>query len=281
MRLYDAHNHLQDDRFGGQPGALLAACAGIGLAKMVVNGAGEADWPAVLDLARHHPQVLPSFGCHPWHLRERTPDWRENLVRCLDAVPSALGEIGLDRWKEGLDLPLQEEMFVSQLRLSAERELPASIHCLQAWGTLFDILRHEPRPRCGFLLHSYGGPLEMVGPLANLGAYFSFPGFFANDRKERQRETFRHVPPDRLLLETDAPDQPLPPPLVTHPLTDASGQSLNHPANIGAVYRFAAEFFGESLESLAGRIEENFLRLFGTVIRRTHSGQPDVPPASR
>ena len=281
MHLYDAHNHLQDERFAPNHAALVATAAQHGVAKMVVNGACEADWPAVLDLARRHSQVLPSFGYHPWHLRERTPDWRANLARYLDSAPSALGEIGLDRWKQGLDLPLQQEMFVSQLCLSAERDLPASIHCLQAWGMLFDILRQQPRPRCGFLLHSYGGPAEMVAPLAKLGAYFSFPGFYANDRKERQRETFRHVPPDRLLLETDAPDQPLPPPLVTHPLVDAHGHSLNHPANIGAVYRFVAAFFGESMDSLAARVEENFLRLFGAVIPRTSSGHADVSPASR
>lgn len=266
MRLYDAHNHLQDDRLGSERDALVAACVREGVAKMVVNGACEADWPEVLALAVRHPQVVPSFGYHPWYVAERTPDWRANLVKFLDATPSAVGEIGLDRWKEGLDMPTQEEVFVWQLRLAAERGLPVSIHCLQAWGMLFDILRKEPRPRCGFLLHSYGGPQEMIAPLAKLGAYFSFPGYYAQDRKARQRETFRHVPPDRLLIETDAPDQSLPAELVAHPLTDAAGRTVNHPANLGAVYRFLAQFLNEPLEKLAARVEENFLRLFGKVL---------------
>ena len=116
------------------------------------------------------------------------------------------------------------------------------------------------------MLHSFGGPQEMIAPLAELGAYFSLPGYFANQRKGRQREAFRHVPPDRLLLETDAPDQPLPPERVQYPLTDAStGEPLNHPANLGAVYRFAAELFGEPIEPLADRVEENFQRLFGSL----------------
>lgn len=267
MRLYDAHNHLQAPRIGAQSSGLMAACAQAGVVKMVVNGTCEADWPSVLDLARKHPQVVPSFGCHPWHIHQRTPGWRENLAKFLDAVPSAIGEIGLDRWKEGLDLPSQEEVFVWQLRLAAERDLPVSLHCLHAWGMLFDLLRKTPRPRCGFLLHSYGGPREMVAPLSKLGAYFSFPGYFAHERKERQRETFRHIPPDRLLIETDAPDQPLPQALVTHPLADDSGASLNHPANLGAVYRFAAGFLSEPMDSLAARVEQNFLRLFGALLK--------------
>jgi TatD DNase family protein len=210
MRLYDAHNHLQDDRFGGRQAELLAACRQAGVARMVVNGSCEADWPDVLALAQAHPEVLPSFGYHPWHFHERSPDGRRSLVSFLDAVPSAVGEIGLDRWKPGLAYDGQEELFVAQLRLAAERNLPVSIHCLQAWGRLFDLLKAGPRPERGFLLHSYGGPQEMVKPLADLGAYFSLPGYFAHERKHRQRETFRHVPRERLLLETDAPDQLLP-----------------------------------------------------------------------
>ncbi len=277
MRLYDAHNHLQDERFGGRQGELVAACAQSGVARMVVNGACEADWPAVLALACSHPQVLPSFGVHPWYVHERTSDWEKNLVRFLGEVPSAVGEIGLDRWKPGLDYAGQEEVFVAQLRLAAERNLPVSIHCLQAWGRLFDLLREHPRPSRGFLLHSYGGPQEMVAPLARLGAYFSFPGYFLHERKARQRETFQHVPPERLLIETDAPDQPLPerqkaegrrqeewPEAKFHPLTDqATGKPINHPANLAAVYHGLAAFLGEPLDQLALRVEENFLCLFG------------------
>jgi TatD DNase family protein len=264
MRLYDAHNHLQDDRFGGRQAELLATCRQAGVVRMVVNGSCEADWPAVLALAKAHPEVLPSFGYHPWHLHERSPEGRRSLVSFLDAVPSAVGEIGLDRWKPGLDYEDQEDVFVAQLRLAAERNLPASIHCLQAWGRMFDLLKAGLRPERGFLLHSYGGPQEMVKPLADLGAYFSLPGYFAHERKHRQRETFRHVPRERLLLETDAPDQSLPDARNRFSLTEpGTGKPLNHPANLAAVYEFAAELLGEPVESLGACVQENFHRLFG------------------
>ena len=197
---------------------------------MVVNGSGEEDWPQVIALARAHPQVIPSLGYHPWHAQQRTAGWQKALVRFLDETPGAvIGEIGLDRWKPGLDYAGQEEVFLAQLHLAAARDLPVSIHGLQAWGRLYDLLRAGPRPRRGFLLHSYGGPREMVAPLAALGAYFSFPGCYAHARKTRQRETFRHVPSDRLLIETDAPDQSLPEACNPHALTDALGQPINHP----------------------------------------------------
>ena len=103
----------------------------------------------------------------------------------------------------------------------------------------------------------------MVAPLAKLGAYLSFPGYYAHERKTRQREAFKQVPLDRVLLETDAPDQPLPDELNAYPLTDpATGKPINHPANLRAVYRFASRMLGEPEEKLMARMEENFLRLF-------------------
>lgn len=263
MKFYDAHNHLQDDRFDGRQTELLAACDQVGVARMVVNGACESDWPQVLSLARENKMVLPSFGCHPWYLHERTPDWRKNLEKFLDAVPSAVGEIGLDRWKPALPYAGQEEAFLAQLRFAAERNVPASSHCLQAWGRLLELLQNNPRPARGLVLHSFGGPAEMIPAFARLGAYFSFPGYFLQERKLRQRETFKQVPADRLLIETDAPDQHLPEEKILHPLVAADSRPLNHPANLPAVYSGLAEFLDKKIESLAARVEENFLRVFG------------------
>ncbi len=230
MALYDAHNHLQDGRFLGRQDELVAACRDVGVVRMVVNGSCEKDWPAVAEIARRYPDlVVPSFGLHPWHVHQRTPAWFDELRRNLDDVPGAVvGEIGIDRWIlecppsaraavspeiAGLTaaaLPEQEEIFSVQIALATERNIPASIHCLQAWGRMHDRLRGGPRPACGFLLHSYGGPIELVEPLTRLGAYFGFPGYFLHARKARQRAVFRAVPAARLLVETDAPDQRLP-----------------------------------------------------------------------
>jgi TatD DNase family protein len=262
VKLYDAHNHLQDERLQPHMEAVMTTARSLPITRMVVNGSCEEDWPTVLELARKFPEVLPSFGYHPWYINERTPLWKGKLVEYLDKVPSAVGEIGLDRWIEGHDLAQQEEVFAWQLRLAAERDLAVSIHCIQAWGPLLAVLQREPLPRRGFLLHSYGGAPEMIPAFVKLGGYFSFPGYFAHDKKLRQRETFRSVPPDRLLIETDAPDQPLPDERNRFPLLDADGKPMNHPANLRAVYEFAAEWFGETTEALAARVEENFLRLF-------------------
>lgn len=268
LRLFDAHNHLQDPRLAAHLAQILEVLRKEGVVGMVVNGSCEGDWPQVLALAQQLPHVVASFGCHPWYVKERSTNWQENLMRHLDAIPSAIGEIGLDNWIKGHDLVQQQEVFVWQLRLAAERSVPVSIHCLQAWGRLLEQLRAGPRPRCGFVLHSFGGPKEMIGPLTELGAYFSLPGYFAHDRKGRQREAFKQVPRDRLLIETDAPDQLLPEARVEFPLSEStSDKPINHPGNLGAVYRFAAELLEINLEQLAVQVEENFQRLFGQLMQ--------------
>ena len=267
MRLYDAHNHLQDERLAGIRDAAVADTLKVRLRYMVVNGSAPKDWPEVADLARKYPCVIPSFGVHPWYVKSLPSDWLTQLETSLNNQTSPIGEIGLDRWIEGYDLPLQEEVFRPQLRLACERELPVTIHCLKAWGRLHEILCEDALPRTGFLLHSYGGPVEMVKPLADLGAYFSLSGYFAHPRKARQAETFRHIPAERLLVETDAPDMWPPEDWNEFPHSDpATGGPANHPANIRAVYRFLAELRSEPIEQLAAQVEENFLRLFGKVL---------------
>ncbi len=265
MNYFDAHNHLQDERFAGDQAELVSAAREAGVAGMVVNGACEADWAAVAALGREYPDfVVPSFGYHPWYLGERTAQWREVLSEYLNATPGAVvGEIGLDRWKEGLPYEGQEEVFLAQLEMAARRNVAASVHCLAAWGRMHELLRSNWRPERGFLLHSYGGSAELVRPLAKLGAYFSFPGYYLHARKVRQREAFRQVPIERLLVETDAPDQLLPADKESLPLRAAgTGKALNHPGNLGAVYAAAAELRGMEKAEFATTVAANWRRLF-------------------
>lgn len=265
--LYDAHNHLQDEALAPLLAGILPELQRIGLARAVVNGTREADWDRVSTLAAAHSWVLPSYGLHPWYLNARPPEWRKRLTALVEKGHAAIGEIGLDRWIKDYDLQDQMEVFQWQLALASKHNLPASIHCLKAWGAMWDILRTQPVPECGFLLHAYGGPAEMVEGFIRRGAYFSFSGHFLNARKTAQREIFRQVPAHRLLVETDAPDMPLPKDIAPFTLPPGpEARILNHPANLAAVYEGLAELRGWTLETLTNQVSENFARLFGDVV---------------
>jgi TatD DNase family protein len=268
MVLYDAHNHLQDEWLTPYLPQVIDVQKALNIRGAVVNGTCDNDWEAVTQLARAHDWVIPSYGIHPWRTAERSPDWLDQLRARLDKG-GAIGEIGLDRWKEGFDFADQQAVFRAQLQLAAQRNLPATIHCLRAWGALWEILREEDVPGCGFLLHAYGGPVEMIAQFAERGAYFSFNGYFLGETRHKKREAFPEVPSDRLLVETDAPAMPLPADLTRYPLPDTSnGEPVNHPGNLPVAYEGLAALRGMAVEELAKQVEQNFRRLFGRIAAR-------------
>lgn len=260
MNLYDAHNHLQDERLAPWLADVHAACVQAGISGMVVNGTHEDDWSRVLDLSRLYPEVIPSLGLHPWWVPQRSARWLESLGELVrGGGRCAIGEIGLDRWKPDLPYQGQEDVFLAQLQLAAELNRPVSIHCLKAWSRLLELLETHASPACGFLLHSYAGGAELIEPLARLGGYFSLPGAFLREQKDRAWALIHAIPPDRLLLETDAPDQALPSARVRYSLPSR----LNHPANLAVVYEAAAETLKLPVEALAVQLAHNVHRLFG------------------
>jgi TatD DNase family protein len=262
--LYDAHNHLQDERLAPWREEIIASMPEAGHAEMVVNGTCEKDWPQVAELARRHARIRPAFGLHPWQVKDRSPDWLSSLRSHLTAHPAAaVGEIGLDRWIEAPDIEAQLACFRAQMALAVELDRPVTIHCLRAFGLLDEALRSIPLPRRGFLLHSYGGPAEMVAGFAALGGYFSISPYFAHPRKAAQRAVFRHIPRERLLTETDAPDMRPPDDENLHPLTAADGSSLNHPDNLRISYRLLSELHDLPAPALESLVADNHRTLFG------------------
>ncbi len=266
----DAHNHLQDEWLAPHREACLRSLEEAGIEAAVVNGTEEGDWDDVRQLARERPWVWPSLGLHPWRVAERSAAWEKRLEQAIAETLAefgwcGVGEIGLDRWKEPYDWEDQRAVFRRQLAMAADGGLPLTIHCLEAWGPLLEELQRQHRPEQGFLIHAYGGSGEMAARFAGLGAYFSFSGYFLHERKEARREVFRHIPVERLLVETDAPAMPLPVEKRRFSLPDTpEGDTVNHPANLTVTYRALAELRAMPLGQLQDRIAANFHALFGT-----------------
>ena len=277
--LYDAHQHFHFDQLTPHRAVIDADLRALGLKGAVVNGTNEEEWPVVAALAKAHDWIFPSFGVHPWDCGNRTKDWHAELsTQLLANAQAGVGEIGLDRWIiDGLKpddprlaglrvapLDEQREVFAAQLVLAAELNRAASIHCVQAWGPLFDVLKNSPRPARGFLLHGYAGPAEMIKNFTDLGAYYSFNIQLLELRHASRLNNFRHIPAKRLLVETDAPTKPPAGALNRFPLPPAAdGSPVNHPANIVVAYEQLAKLRGISEETLAAQVKQNFVRLFG------------------
>lgn len=290
-KLFDAHCHLQDARVLKLSPKLIKETIDTGVVHFAVNGVSEKDWHLVKEMGADYPSVVPNFGLHPWYITERTPNWLNTLKEFLLSTPSAaVGEIGLDKGSTGkqIDFSDQVEVFRLQLQLAQELKKPVSVHCVQAFGELLEILKSEGPFPSGVIMHSYLGSAEMVPELAKLGAYFSFSGFLMSLKQSKAKKMLKSIPYDRILLETDAPDaQPKlddsgslyaiggenckwdEPRMDENDNAtssgDASGQphgKLNHPANIHHVHAYVARLLEMEEKEVAELSYQNAVRLF-------------------
>ena len=276
--LYDAHQHFHFDQLTPHRARIVADLVGIGLKTAVVNGTNEEEWPIVAALARDHEWILPSYGVHPWDSGNRSAEWLAALRRQLVADPRAgVGEIGLDRWiVDGIkpddpriaglrvaSIDEQTGVFSAQFALATELNRAASIHCVQAWGKLLEILQTSPRSTRGFLLHGNAGPAEMIADFTALGAYYSFNIQLLEPKHAERLANFRAIPADRMLVETDSPTKPPASASNRFPLPPATdGSPVNHPANIAVAYDALAELRGLTLDALITQVARNFSKLF-------------------
>ena len=253
MKLFDCHNHIQDDRLFPDISNVMERAFAAGVTQLGVKGCCEADWPRVVEIYKTYSGIYPSFGLHPWFIRERSGEWLQTLENLLLEFPAAaIGEIGIDHAVEERDDEDQEKVFIQQLELARNLERPVTIHCRRAWGRLIELLDHFGDLPRGMLIHCFGGSAEVAVELVKRGGYISFSGSITRPNVRKAKGAIRAVPDDRILIETDAPDI-LP--------TTAEGP-LNEPANVRFVLEKAAELKDCTQQELAMLTMDNAVRFF-------------------
>lgn len=257
MEFIDTHAHYFDSRFaaeypGGAPGAIASAreagCIGV-----INAGTNRETSLAALSLAEENPGFFATVGIHPEDCEALTGTLGEELghIRELAAHPKAvaIGEIGLDyHWE--IDRDLQRRYFIAQLELARELAMPVVIHDREAHGDVFDIIRAFPDVR--IVLHSYSGSAEEARQLTSAGRYISFSGTVTFKNARQAVESASIVPPELILVETDAPY------LAPHPHRG----KINCSAYVPDIIRRLAEIRGCSAEELASQTVQNARRFF-------------------
>lgn len=209
IALFDVHCHLQDPRILQKAPEIIRTAAEKGVKWMAVNGTSEEDWQTVKQMGEEYPCVVPCYGLHPWYVNERSTDWLSKLKSILENEPTAaVGEVGLCQSNRGkqVDQNLQVEVLKQQLHLARELKRPVAVHCVRAFTPLLQVLEEMGSFPEGLIMHSFMGNQEQVKQLAKFGAYFSFSGFSTSLKRQKAKQTWRAVPLDKLLLETDCPD---------------------------------------------------------------------------
>ena len=253
MLLADSHAHLDDRQFDPDRPAVLARAREAGV-EIIVNVAFDlASCHRALQLAEEYAPVYATVGVHP-HGAARAPAGYLRVLRSLarHSKVVALGEMGLDYYRDLSPRPVQQRVFREQLSLAAELGMPAVIHSRNAHGDLLAILE-EIRPPVPVVLHCYSGDWSLARRCLALGCYLSFAGPVTYPQAGPLQEVARKVPLDRLLVETDAPY--LPP--VPH-----RGRR-NESAYVALVVEKIAELRGIPAEEVAAAAFANTRRVFG------------------
>jgi TatD DNase family protein len=254
MAFYDSHCHLDPMRYGEDLPQVIARARSAGVTKMTVIGTRAADSEAAADLAGREPGLVSAAGIHPNDVAEIPADEWDRVVRLLSTGRvRAVGETGLDWFRDFAPRELQRDFFDRHLRLAQGLGLPVVIHTRESIRDTLDML-HDALRRGPLVpvLHSFTGSVAEAAEAIDMGCYLGFAGMVTFRSAGDLREVAKTVPLERLLIETDSPF------LSPEPFRGRR----NEPAHVIHTARCLAIARGESLEKLAAATTANAERVF-------------------
>ena len=258
MELIDIGVNLTHDSFDADRDEVIARAAAAGVTGMLVTGTTVTASARAAELAAGRPGLYATAGVHPHHASE-VDAHTVGALRELLAHPKvvAVGECGLDFFRNFSPPDAQERAFEAQLELAAECGLPVFLHQRDAHERFTAMLSEHRKALAGGVAHCFtGGPAELEAYL-ELDLYIGVTGWLCDDRRGAAlREALPRIPLDRLLLETDAPY------LLPRDLPVKPRNRRNEPAFLPHVLAKVAEGLGVPVEVAARAATENTRRLF-------------------
>jgi TatD DNase family protein len=205
--LVDTHAHLDSSRFEPDREEVIARARENGIDHLLTVGTDLPSSRLNAAIARRHPDIHAAAGIHPHDALTATDAALTELRELIAAEPKivAVGEIGLDFYRDRAPRDAQRHAFRQQIRLAREVGLPLIIHDREAHDEVVAILREEKADEVGGVLHCFSGDLAMARACLDLGFYISFPGTITYPKNEAARAVVKGVPIERLLVETDCP----------------------------------------------------------------------------
>lgn len=256
MQLVDSHAHLDLAQFDGDRQEVLRRAAGAGVVCLVDVGADLASSRRAVALAQVEPRIWAAVGIHPHDAASVTLETLAEL-RAWAGEPRvvAIGEIGLDYYRDLSPRSQQRDAFAAQLALAQELGLPVIIHDRDAHEETLAILREaacQAAPAWGGVMHCFSGDLQFAHQVLDLGLYIGIAGPVTYPSAKKLVEVARSVPLERLLIETDCP----------YLAPQAHRGQRNEPGYVRFVAERLAELRDLPLEEVARVTSDNACALF-------------------
>ena len=256
MQLVDTHVHLNFDSFQDDLEAVAAAWREAGVVHLVHSCVEPAEFQHIQSIADRFPELSFAVGLHPLDADRWTADSAAQILALAqsDRRVVAIGEMGLDFFKAD-NRDHQKQVFLEQLDIAQQLDLPVIIHCRDAAVDMAELVRsfQSNGGRVKGVMHCWSGTPEETEWFLGLGFYISFSGIVTFKNATQVQDSAKLVPSDRLLIETDCPFlAPVP----------KRGDRRNQPAYVQYVAEQVAHLRQVPLEVLAEQTTENAFRLF-------------------
>jgi len=251
--LVDTHSHLNHPRLLRALPDVLARARAAGVSAMIVVGYDLPSSRKAVELAESDADVWAAVGVHPHDAADVSQDdLSEIRALARSARVVAIGETGLDFYRDLSPRPTQEKVFEEHLAVGAELGLPVIVHCREAEEEVLGALESD-MPRSPVIWHCFDGMLDHARRALDLGLFLGFGGRVTYRNAAHLREVAAVVPADRMLLETDCPY------LAPEPKRGRD----NEPANLVVIAEAMAAIRGEEGRALTDRTSANARRVFG------------------
>jgi TatD DNase family protein len=252
--LFDSHAHLNDEQYGDDRDEVIRRALEQGVSRILNIGFNRETIETTLSLAEQYGFIYAAVGWHP-HDAATMTDEDLKWIRTLTEHPKvvALGEMGLDYYRNYSPKEVQEEVFRRQIRLAREVGMPIIIHNREADRDVLRVLREEGAEEVGGVMHCFGGDWSMAQECLEMNFLIGLGGPVTFKNAHLPKEIAARVPLDRLLIETDSPY------LAPHPHRGKRNES----GYVRLVAEKIAELRGISFEEVARKTSANACRLFG------------------
>jgi TatD DNase family protein len=266
MRLFDTHCHLQDRKFEGEFSGVVARARKAGVGGMLLCGWDVASSEHAVALAGGHDDIFPAAGIHPHDASDASPAALDRIAALArDPRVVAIGEIGLDHYRDLSPHDLQLDTLEAHLAIAVDAGKPVSVHSRAAEEAIYEPLAAYARRsqlategRPVGVMHCFAGPLDLARRYVDLGFVVSVPCTVTYPNNDVGRSIAASLPLDALVIETDSPY--LPP-------QDRRGRR-NEPSYIGAPPAAIAALRGISAAEVADATTRNAERVFGVSIAK-------------
>ncbi|SNB47620.1 TatD family hydrolase [Geobacter sp. DSM 9736] len=254
----DSHCHLVDPSLLTVLPEILSRAKTEGVHGFIVPGVTRQEWGMIESVMQPEGGVYAAYGVHPLHSISFDEKAAAELFEYAKRGAVAIGEIGLDYTYVGIPRDIQMLAFREQLKIAVVLGLPVLLHCRRAFEDLITIVKEESNGLVGGVMHAFSGSVETAEQCLRLGLHISICGTVTYPNAVKPIRVANHIPLDRMLLETDAPD------LSPEPYRGM----VNEPSYIRRVAEKISEVKGVSVDRIAEVTTANAERLFCKIFKK-------------